>query len=202
MNAFVPDETIAAVRDACLRRIEQGDPATAVLSELADAMDRLVGEGGAASVLCLDAGGALRGVAGARLPAPYVAAIDGLRPDPRVGTCAAAAALGEEVMTPSFLDCDRWRELGHLPLALGFVGAWSHPIRSLVDGRVLGTFGVYHRDVRLPTDAERTAVRALAIVAACALEYPETGLGVAPHDVVRDAGNREAGENRGRGRVS
>ena len=40
----------------------------------------------------------------------------------------------------------------------------------LVDRRVLGTFGVYHRDVRLPTVAEREAVRTLAIVAACALE--------------------------------
>lgn len=170
MNAIAPVVDIGSIRDACLRRVEQGAPAAEVLCELADAMDRLVGEGGAASILVLDRGGLLRGAAGPRLPAAYVAAIDGLRPQPGVGTCAAAAALGEEVLTPSFLDCERWRELGHLPLALGFVGAWSHPIRSLVDRRVLGTFGVYHRDVRLPTVAEREAVRTLAIVAACALE--------------------------------
>jgi len=44
------------------------------------------------------------------------------------------------------------------------------PIKSEQDGRVLGTFGTYFRDVREPTPLEVTAVRALATAAARAVE--------------------------------
>ena len=163
-------DAIRQLRDDCLERIRGGEPTASVLHDLARAVDAVVGEGGAASILFLDDAARLRNGAAPRLPRYYVEAIDGIAPDPAVGTCAAAAATGEEVVTPSFMECDRWRELGHLPLALGYVGAWSHPIRSAVNQRVLGTFGVYHRDVRGPTDRERAIVQELAMVAACALE--------------------------------
>ena len=57
------------------------------------------------------------------------------------------------------------RELGHLPLALGFRGAWSMPIKA-PQGHVLGTFGTYFREHRSPTAAEREVVALLAEVAA------------------------------------
>jgi hypothetical protein len=60
---------------------------------------------------------------------------------------------------------DKWAELRHLPLALGFVGAWSMPIKS-PDGTVLGTFGTYFRDQRSPTPGEQRGVELLAAVAA------------------------------------
>ena len=84
-----------------------------------------------------------------------------------MGTCAAAAATGQPVVTPSFLSDTKWAELRHLPLALGFVGAWSQPIIS--EGRVLGTFGTYFRDEREPTQEERRTVELLASVAARAI---------------------------------
>jgi hypothetical protein len=64
----------------------------------------------------------------------------------------------------------KWGELRHLPLALGFVGAWSLPIKSASDGRVLGTFGTYYREQRGPTAQELEAVRQLAGAAAGVLE--------------------------------
>jgi hypothetical protein len=57
-----------------------------------------------------------------------------------------------------------------LPLAIGFAGAWSVPIKSPLDGRVLGTFGTYYRDVRHPSLEEVDAVRVLAAAAARALD--------------------------------
>jgi GAF domain-containing protein len=85
-----------------------------------------------------------------------------------VGTCAAAAATGEVVVTCDFTADEKWAELRHLPLALGFVGAWSTPIKG-GDGRVLGTFGVYNRESRVPTDEERKAMGVLAEAAAQAI---------------------------------
>jgi GAF domain-containing protein len=128
------------------------------------------GSGAVGSVLVLDQEGLLRNGASPNLPRDYLDAIDRLKPDARIGTCAAAAATGVTVVTPSFLADDKWAELRHLPLALGFAGAWSMPIRSAGDGRVLGTFGTYYRDIREPTTREMDAVRALASAAAQVLD--------------------------------
>ena len=141
-----------------------------VFACLIGAAERLAGQGAAASVLVLDEGGLLRNGASPKLPPDYLRAIDGLKPNAAVGTCAAAAATGAVVVTPSFLADNKWAELRHLPLAIGFAGAWSMPIKSSRDGRVLGTFGTYYPDVRRPSPQEVEAVRTLAAAAARALD--------------------------------
>lgn len=141
-----------------------------ILACLIHAAENLAGPGSASSVLVLDDKGLLRNGASPNLPPDYLRAIDGLKPDAAVGTCAAAAATGAVVITPSFLADDKWAELRHLPLAIGFAGAWSMPIKSLRDGRVLGTFGTYYRSVRQPTPLEVEAIAALAAAAARALD--------------------------------
>lgn len=139
-----------------------------ILTRLATAAEVLAGSGAVASILVLNEDGLLRNGASPNLPTDYLHAIDRLKPDANVGTCAAAAATGTVMITPDFRADDKWAELRHLPLALGFVGAWSHPIKS-PDGIVLGTFGTYFREHRHPTPEERTGVERLATAAALAL---------------------------------
>lgn len=146
-----------------------GLPRHESLAVLARAGEVVAGRGSAVSILAIDACGLLRNASSPSLPRDYLAAIDGLRPDPRVGTCAAAAATGVVVETPDFFADDKWSELRHLPLALGYLGAWSMPIRA-TDGRVLGTFGTYYRERRPPTDLERRSVARLSAAAAEVLE--------------------------------
>lgn len=165
-----PVTAVKAVCDASLERIRSGAPVLEILGELARAAEQVAGDGAASSILVINRSGVLRSAVAPQLPRDYTDAIDGLRPDAEVGTCAAAAATGEDVFTPNFMECGKWRELRHLPLALGYVGAWSRPIKSLLNDRVLGTFGTYYRDIRRPSAVEMAAVRDLAIVAACALE--------------------------------
>jgi GAF domain-containing protein len=155
-----------ALRTAA-RMLLQSEPMRMVLAHLAGTVESLF-PGSIASVLVLDGEGLLRNGASPNLPADYLDAIDRIRPDARVGTCAAAAATGEVVLTPDFAADDRWAELRHLPLALGFVGAWSMPIKD-ADGRVLGTFGTYFRQRRAPTPEERQVVGLLAPFAAQAI---------------------------------
>lgn len=165
------------VTEACRRAhrmIEDNAPRQEILSCLVQAAEIVAAPNAVASILVLDRDGLLRNGASPNLPADYLKAIDRLRPDPGVGTCAAAAATGSVVVTPSFLADDKWAELRHLPLALGFVGAWSMPIKSAADGRVLGTFGTYYKDLRQPTTQEIAAVRALAESAALALDRSNT----------------------------
>lgn len=148
--------------------VQQGAPLRDVLSQLTTVVEAVGKDRTVASILVLDREGLLRNGASPNLPSDYLDAIDRLKPDARVGTCAAAAATGEIVDTPSFYDDDRWAELRHLPLALGFLGAWSQPIKD-AQGRVLGTLGTYFREHRNATPAERETVALMAAVAAEAI---------------------------------
>jgi GAF domain-containing protein len=160
-------QLVQEARERALRLLHGGAPLREVLAQLTTAVEELGRGATVASILMLDREGLLRNGASPNLPGDYLAAIDRLKPDAEVGTCAAAAATGEIVETPSFFEDSRWAELRHLPLALGFAGAWSMPIKS--HGRVVGTFGTYFREQRRPTLAEREAVALLAAVAALAL---------------------------------
>ena len=155
--------------DRALAMLSDGLPLREILVHLATSAEVLSGNGAVASILVLDDRGLLRNGASPNLPSDYLDAIDRLKPDPNLGTCAAAAATGEVVVTPDFRADSKWAELRHLPLALGFVGAWSQPIKSET-GSVLGTFGTYFRERREPTPFERDAVRHLASAAALAIE--------------------------------
>lgn len=164
---YSPD-SIREGASRALGMIEQGARSREVLTYLATVAESVVRPASAVSILVLDHQGLLRNGASPNLPADYLDAIDRLRPDANVGTCASAAATGNVVITADFTADDKWAELRHLPMALGFRGAWSNPIKD-EDGRVLGTFGVYYREPAEPSAEEREAVGALAAVAARAL---------------------------------
>jgi GAF domain-containing protein len=162
-------DTLATVQARTRRMKDEGRPLREILTQVAAAAEAVAGPGCVASILVLDENGLLRNGASPNLPPDYLDAIDRLKPDPHLGTCAAAAATGRVVLTPDFQADDKWAELKHLPLALGFVGAWSMPIKDR-GGRVIGTLGTYYRERREPSPAEQQAVESLASMAAQAIE--------------------------------
>ena len=145
--------------------LEEGVPKHKILAHLVNTAEMVTSGDAVSSILVLDHEGYLRNGASPRLPHDYLSAIDGLRPNANVGTCAAAAATGSMVITKDFRDDDKWAELRHLPLALGFICAYSIPIKNAA-GKVLGTFGTYFRERRQPTQSEIEAVGVLADAAA------------------------------------
>jgi GAF domain-containing protein len=148
-----------------LQMLQNGEPQHKILGFLVKTAEAFAGDETTSSILILDGEGLLRNAASPGLPYDYLTAIDGLRPHPNVGTCASSAATGNIVVTLDFTADDKWAELRHLPLALGFLGAWSFPIKT-DDGRVLGTFGTYFKECRKPSQEEIDAVSSLARVAA------------------------------------
>jgi GAF domain-containing protein len=163
------EDFVGKITEQIRHLLNAGTSTGGVLTYLARAGEELAGKGSVVSILVLDEQGLLRNGASPGLPLDYLAAIDLLKPHPQFGTCASAAATGCVVLTPDFCADDKWAELRHLPLALGFAGAWSMPIKSS-DGTVLGTFGTYYREVRVPTEKERHGVKFLANAAAMVLE--------------------------------
>ena len=161
---MIKDTTSQAAIKA-LKMLDAGEPRHKILGCLIDEAEAMAGPGSASSILILDQDGLLRNGYSPKLPYDYVMAIDGLKPDPFVGTCAAAAATGAMVITRDFKSDDKWAELRHLPLALGYSGAWSMPIKT-TEGKVLGTFGTYFTTPRDPSENEIQSVARLAEVAA------------------------------------
>ena len=151
--------------DQALAMIRQGQPRRDVLTYLATTAERITGPGHAASILLLDEDGLLRDGSSPKLPADYLKAIDRLKPRADLGTCAAAAATGQFVLTRDFTADEKWAELRHLPLSLGYRGAWSTPIKSAA-GQVLGTFGIYCVEQADPSPEQREAMALLARAAA------------------------------------
>ncbi len=155
------EEAVSLVR----RMLKAGATRGELLARLAAAGEALAGPDTTVSILVIDEDGLLRNGASPNLPQEYLSAIDRLKPDPLVGTCAVAAATGCPVITPDFFADDKWAELRHLPSSLGYLGAWSMPIKD-PQGRVLGTFGTYFRERRFPTPREYSGVTTLAAAAA------------------------------------
>lgn len=154
-----------------LTMLNSGADKNEILCYLTTAAENAAGPDTVASIMALDAQGLLRNVASPRLPADYLKAIDGIRPNANLGTCAAAAATGNIVVTRDFNADNKWAELRHLPTALGFVGAWSVPIKT-AEHKVVGTFGTYFRALRNPSIPEIEGTQLLARAAAMVLHVP------------------------------
>jgi signal transduction histidine kinase len=182
---------LLAAQKRALEMMLRADPLPAILAHLATVVEDLSGGRSVASILLLGSDGGLSNGASPSLPPHYLAAIDGIKADPGVGTCAAAAATGDVVLTPDFCADPRWNGLSHLPVALGFAGAWSMPIKAR-DGRVLGTFGTYFRERRDPTAQERRSVEILAQTAALAIERERAeARRIASEEALREADRRK-----------
>lgn len=165
MTLEVTADFIEAQAAAALQMLQEGEPQHKILTTLIEAAEAISGQMTVSSIMVVDHEGLLRTVAAPGLPDDYLSAIDGIKPDPKVGTCAAAAATGKMVITEDFTADDKWAELRHLPLALGFLSAWSMPIKDNKQ-KVLGTFGTYFRECRMPAAWEIESVATLARTAA------------------------------------
>lgn len=167
-------EGLMEAQKQSLELVVKGAPLTEILTYLARVVEQQAADSDAlASILLLNEQGLLHNGASPSLPVRYLEAIEGIRADPNVGTCSAAAALGKVVVTTD-IDADpRWKGLAHLPLELGLRAVWTMPIKAR-DGRVLGTFGTYFRGRRAPTALERQVVEILARTAALAIERKQS----------------------------
>jgi len=123
--------------------------------------------GSLAIILLLD-GKRLRRGAAPGFP-KYMAEVDGFEIDPAVGTCSAAAARKEQIITPDIAKDAHWT--GYLDLAArhGLKAGWATPVLSS-DNQVLGTFGLYWPEPRGPTPEHLQIINQVGRLVAFAIE--------------------------------
>lgn len=114
------------------------------------------------SILLLDEDGKrLWHGAAPNLPKEYCEAINGTEIGPSVGSCGTAAYLNRAVYVTDIATDYLWRDYRDLAEEHGFRACWSTPIHD-ADGRLLGTFAVYHPTPRSPTPDEVEAIRMIS----------------------------------------
>jgi signal transduction histidine kinase len=122
------------------------------------------------SVLLLDeAGKRLTHGAAPQLPNDYTRAIDGVEIGPTVGSCGAAAYRGSRVVVDDISVHPFWTDFRALALRYGLRACWSQPIVSSTS-QVLGTFAMYYRRPRGPSDPEIQLIETAAEMASIIIE--------------------------------
>src|SRR6266850_2897136 len=161
-----------AVLDA-LKMILIGAPLNDVLTSIALLIEAHT-PGALCSVFLLDEDGVhLRYAAAPTLSDEYRIATDGVSIGPHVGSCGAAAYLRQPVFVSDVLSHPHFANFRDLIVRTGLRASWSSPIVSH-DGRVLGTFGMFYREVREPGPDEIQLIDYASRIAGIAIESKRT----------------------------
>src|ERR1700704_2969029 len=127
-------------------------------------------EGAVCSIFLLDEDGQhLRYAAAPKMSDEYRVATDGVSIGPHVGSCGAAAYLRQPVFISDVRSHPHFANFRDLIVRAGLRAAWSSPILSH-DGRVLGTFGMFYREVRHPGTDEIQLIDYASRIAGIAIE--------------------------------
>jgi signal transduction histidine kinase/PAS domain-containing protein len=145
----------------------------APLEEILEKLVRVV-EAQFASLLCsvllLDEDGQhVRHGAAPSLPQPYSKAIDGLCIGPKAGSCGTAMYRKEPVVVTDILQDPLWEAYRDVAEPYGFRACWSTPILAH-SGKTLGSFAMYYREPRNPSEAETHALEMATHLAGIAIE--------------------------------
>src|SRR6266478_3367295 len=122
------------------------------------------------SVLLLDQDGQhTRHGAAPSLPEPYTKAIDGLCIGPKAGSCGTAMYRREPVVVTDILQDPLWEPYRTVVEPYGLRACWSTPILAH-SGKVLGSFAMYYREPRSPSEAETRALEMATHLGGIAIE--------------------------------
>src|SRR5207248_4707012 len=103
------------------------------------------------------------------LPKAYTEAIDGAFIGPSVGSCGTAAYRAEQVIVSDIATDPLWAEFRELALAHSLRACWSTPIFSS-EGKVIGTFAMYYREPRSPSQREQDMIKHATHLAGVAIQ--------------------------------
>ena len=149
-----------------LQKIAGGVAIETILGDIIAGVEQLM-DGGICSLLVLK-GSQLYSGAVNRLPDFYNDAIDGLEIGDGVGSCGTAAFRNERVIVENILEHPYWLPFAELVKEANVAACWSEPIR-LTEATALGTFAIYYREPRSPSEQELSIIHGAAQLASIAI---------------------------------
>src|SRR6202167_5250073 len=163
------------------------------LTEVLTSITRLIeahSDGMLCSIFLVEKDGLhLRYAAAPNLPEAYRTATDGAAIGPNGGPCSVAVHRRQAVFVADFLSDPNFVSFRAKPVSAGLLAGWSSPITSH-DRQVLGTFGMYFREARSPSDSEIQLIDNASRIAGIAIERErsQTALKTAFEEIKKSEG--------------
>lgn len=155
-------------RSRVLSMIVEQAPLQKVLDTLVEGAEQM-DPSASCTVLLLDEQGLLHVASAPHLPEHYNAAIDGIAAGYGVGSCGTAAYLGQRVIVEDVRVHPYWQPYQALVDIAGIRSCWSEPIKNR-QGKVLGTFAIYHKEVTTPSERDIQLISESAALAEIVIE--------------------------------
>ncbi|TWD18017.1 serine phosphatase RsbU (regulator of sigma subunit) [Streptomyces sp. T12] len=160
---------LAAEQRALLEQIARQAPLPEVLEGMCRVIEELSPDVIVSVLLADEDGRRLHHGAAPSLPVFYNQAIDGIATGEGAGSCGTAAHRRRKVIVTDIATDPLWDDFRDLAVRAGLAACWSTPILAR-DGRVLGTFAMYHRTPRAPQDTDLALARLFVDTAGLAIE--------------------------------
>src|SRR5713226_9058474 len=162
-------EALLAAEKRTLEMIANGACLADILERLCETIDAQASKIKSA-VMLMDADGMhLRHAAGPRLAKGWNEAITPLEIGPTVGSCGSAAFMKHRVIVSDIATDPLWANFRELALSYGLRAAWSQPLLSK-NQHVLGTFGMYYTEPRIPSETDLRLIEGAGHIAVIAIE--------------------------------
>lgn len=155
-------------RSRILSMIVEQAPLLQVLDALVEGAQQM-DSSASCTVLLLDDQGFLHVASAPHLPDEYNAAIEGIAAGYGVGSCGTAAFLGQRVVVEDVRVHPYWQPYQALVDIAGIRSCWSEPIKNR-QGKVLGTFAIYHKEVTSPSEQDIQLISESAALAEIVIE--------------------------------
>lgn len=156
-------------RSNILELLANGAPLNTILEDIVRGVEQ-ANPAMLCSIMLLDnSGNHLLTGAAPNLPESFNAALNGLEIGMGAASCGTAAFTGQRVIVDDTQSHPYWAAYQNLALKAALGSCWSEPIHS-ANGKVLGTFAIYHHDARKPGEAELQVMAKTANIAAIAID--------------------------------
>jgi PAS domain S-box-containing protein len=162
-------EALLAAEKRTLEMIAKGVRLADILEDLCDTIDTQAGNVISAVMLMDTDGMRLWPAAGPRLPKGWIEAITPLTIGPDIGSCGSAAFLKQRMIVSDIANNPLWVDYRDLALSYGLRAAWSQPLLSKNE-QVLGTFGMYYPEPRIPSETDLRLIESAGHIAVIAIE--------------------------------
>jgi PAS domain S-box-containing protein len=155
-------------KNALLEMIARGAPLKDTLERLVLLIEAQL-DGGYCTVMLLNPDGVtVQSGAGPSMPRDYMAALNGLPIGPSAGSCGTAMHRKQTVVVSDILSDPLWAPYKDVAAHYGLRACWSMPI-LLDEDIVLGSFAMYYKEVRSPTEDDRRLIGAATHLAGIAI---------------------------------
>ncbi|MGY0623747.1 MAG: bifunctional diguanylate cyclase/phosphodiesterase, partial [Paraglaciecola chathamensis] len=160
-------QKLTRIRNTILEKIVNAESLHSVLLDIVKAIESEYHNQKCSILLLKD--NCLYSGAAPSLPDFYNQAIDGIEIGLGQGSCGTAAFSGKRIIVEDISTHPYWAAWVELATQAKLGACWSQPIKA-ANGRVLGTFAIYHPKAATPTKDELARIEMFANVASIAIE--------------------------------